>query len=346
MKSLAQVTPRKGCDVGLAHKRPVWLETGHKLAAASMRSPTGDRRSLMRYVWDVSGDCQSPVVMERHHRPSAPHRRRVTEKQAILHPLVQAALRAFPGAVVDGVRTPAFTEARMIKVARGETPLPVTCEITARCRRCDNCRRYRARKWSARARVEIAKSVRTWFGTITLSDEQYFRLVSVTRARLSRGGTDLEALSTAARFEEIGATIGVELTKYFKRVRKQSQGRLRYILVAEAHTSGKHHYHALVHECDAAGPIRKKVLDRQWRMFGFTKWRLVPRSDSTDVRKAAWYVCKYISKGVLARVRASSRYGQTEMESDGLEQIQPPRNGPAAGAAAVTRRSMTLPSGE
>lgn len=291
-------------------KRPgQYLEVGHKMAYTALVAGKGERKSLTRYEVDVSGDCERPSVSERHWRPSPRHRRKMTEAQAIRHPLVAAALAAFPGSVVGHVRVPAFTESKMITVDQS-SPLPVTVQLTARCRKCPRCLRVRARLWFARARAEVAKSSRTWFGTLTLSDESYFRFVSQTRHRLFLGGTDLDALPAAVRFGEINREIGIELQKYLKRVRKQSEAKLRYILVAEAHKSGKHHYHALVHECEAAKPVRKIVLDGQWnKTMGFTQWRLVHKETSEDVNKAAWYVCKYVSKDAAARVRASSHYG-------------------------------------
>lgn len=96
----------------------------------------------------------------------------------------------------------------------------------------------------------------------------------------------------------------MEITKYLKRVRKKSGAPLRYILVAEAHKSGLPHYHMLIHECDPSRQVRHKDLTAAWS-WGFTRFKLVETSNT------AWYVCKYLSKAQLARVRASVRYGLT-----------------------------------
>ena len=78
--------------------------------------------------------------------------------------------------------------------------------------------------------------------------------------RLAAGGTDLALLSADEQREELSREYGAEITKYFKRIRKNSDAPLRYILVQEQHKSGLPHFHALIHERDAARPIRLRAV--------------------------------------------------------------------------------------
>lgn len=307
----------------------VFLETGHRLAVRAL-CEGGDRQSLVRYTWDVSGGCLAPVYRELHVRPSPPHRRRTTEREAVLHPDVLAVLRAFPGATIERVDVAAFKPTRFIVVRRGETAIPVTIEMQVRCRRCEDCLRRRAAKWWFAAKAETASSARTWFGTLTLSPEWHMRSKLLACERLKvRAGIDFEALAPEDQFKERHAEIGKLITLWLKRVRKQSEAALRYLLVAEAHKSGLPHYHCLVHETFRDRPVRKSTLERQWS-YGYTAWRLVDPA-------AAGYVTKYLSKSALARVRASKGYG-TASPDPAARVLPPPEAAGAAGAA------MTLPA--
>ena len=175
--------------------------------------------------------------------------------------------------------------------------------LHTRCRKCETCMRLRASEWTYRAISEVREAARTWFGTLTLSPESQHLMVSRARQRLWSGGTDFDMLSPNDQFSERMREIGREVTLYLKRVRKESGAALRYIIVAEAHLSGAPHLHILVHEADIEKPVRYATLAKQWKL-GFTKFKL-----ARDV-KAAAYVCKYISKALMARVRASQSYGK------------------------------------
>ena len=178
-----------------------------------------------------------------------------------------------------------------------------TLYMRVRCRMCDACKRLKQALWTARAERENVTGLRNWFGTLTLSPTAHHHIVSRCRAKLGRGGTDYDGLSHEEQFSEWMTEVSREVTLYIKRVRKESGAPLRYLLVAEAHKSGLPHLHLLVHEQDSSAPVRYRTLSTQWKL-GFTKFNLV------DGMKAARYVCKYISKSAMARVRASLRYGQ------------------------------------
>lgn len=180
---------------------------------------------------------------------------------------------------------------------------PLTVILYTRCRKCPPCLGRRRNLWAARARDEVQLATRTWFATLTLAPAAHWMLECRASARLTEGGVDLRKLPPDEAFAEIVKEYSAELTKFFKRVRKNSGAKLRYLLVAEPHKSGKPHFHALIHEIGSEVPIRHAVLRSAWDL-GFTKFKLVER----DV-KACWYVAKYLAKSVASRVRASLAYG-------------------------------------
>jgi len=183
------------------------------------------------------------------------------------------------------------------------TVKPYSVEMTVRCRKCGWCLMQRRHLWAHRAIEEYNRSARTWFGTLTLHPESHFR--ALTRARsqdLQRSSVPWDDLSPQDKFCALVKEHGRELTLFVKRVRKNSGAPMRYLMVAEAHKSGLPHFHILVNEADFMLPVRKAVLKAAWSE-GFTRWSLV-----SDPRAAA-YVCKYLAKDALTRVRASARYG-------------------------------------
>lgn len=159
--------------------------------------------------------------------------------------------------------------------------------------------------WYARAITETMQSTRTWFGTITLHPDAVHQGLIRARRQSARAGLIWEEMTPHEQFRELHKQNGLELQLWLKRVRKQSKATFRFLLVAEAHKSGLPHYHCLIHEQDGGGVVRHAVLSQQWTK-GFTNFKLV-----TDAKQAG-YLCKYLSKSALARVRASKLYGQKE----------------------------------
>lgn len=254
------------------------------------------RKSITRVEWDVSGPCQAPVMREMFARPPADERDEVAKFTA-------AITRLFPGAEVTRSAPPdrRRTRDRYITVKPG-TKIPLVLTMALPCRKCDRCRARRQRRWSARARAETRSSVRTWFGTLTMRPDAHMTMLSRARVRLAHQGVDFDKLPFGEQFIERHKESSVELTKYLKRVRKESGAKIRYLMVAEHHKSGLPHYHLLVHEQDKDCGVKHATLSNQWSL-GFEKWRLV-----TDLREAT-YLCKYLSKATVARVRASGAYG-------------------------------------
>jgi len=200
--------------------------------------------------------------------------------------------------------------------------------------------------WAGRAIEEINKAERTYMGSFTMSPAEHEFLDMRVAQRLLRGGTNFYELSPSAQFAEQTKEFGWELTKWFKRVRKERSNNFRYLLVAEKHDSpetspemkGRPHFHILIHEQQAGCLVHgspslaldtgrdgelemRKVrgpngvythavyltddafIRKQWQ-FGFTKFRYCFDA------KSAYYVCKYLTSEMGARVRASNRYGK------------------------------------
>ena len=271
MISNAQLTPR-------AARRVVHSSWARALARHALQMG-GERYSLHEIRWDCSGGCEAPVRVLFEGRPEA---------------------RPFTHLGARGLHTRQF-----VHYADGfDRDQLMSVLMLTRCRRCRVCLRARQFAWSQRAKFELGNSARTWFGTLTLrADEQYLAELRARRDLRGRS-VDFDKLSPEAQFKARHNAVSPELTKWLKRVRKESGASARYLLVAEAHKSGLPHYHVLIHEVGDRDRIGERVLRRQWKL-GHSKFNLVDAGDP----KAAHYVCKYLSKAAEARVRASVRYG-------------------------------------
>lgn len=231
------------------------------------------RVSLNRLIWQCHGNCLNPWVTEVYGRP-----------------------RNHSG--------DPFRPDKHFTFKGGQMPLCV--EISTRCRKCDKCRKARADEWRYRAREELRRAARSWFGTLTLSPAAHYRVLCEARAHASARAVPWATLTDDERFKRVALTSLKEVTKYIKRVRKQSGVPLRYICVTERHKSGLPHFHLLVHEVELR-PVTHKILSSQWTL-GFEKWRLVPFEDLNSAR----YVTKYLTKDAKTRIRASQLYGQPQ----------------------------------
>jgi len=218
---------------------------------------------------DISGGCQSPCTMEMVSR----------EGQRVTH-LKRDGIIRYKTAVHGFMRVILHTK----------------------CRKCDHCRRKRSQMWFHKAKAEFAGASRNWFGTLTFTLDEHFMCETRCRATLAVQGVDFDALPDPEKFSERVKDLGRLVTLWIKRVRKNSNAPFRYLMIAEAHKTGLPHFHVLLHEQDFAQPIRKVVLQEAWP-HGFSNMKL-----AKDER-AALYVCKYLSKAMMARVRASLHYG-------------------------------------
>lgn len=256
--------------------------------AAHALSKGGKQVSPLRVEWDVSGRCLAPVARD---LQATPYRSRFVRQRL-------SALA--PSEWCEQVENTWI-------VYRPKWQHGFTVSMTVKCRKCERCRMERRNLWANRARREIACAHRTWFGTMTLRPEVYMRALNECRKADSTNGDDFDVRPFTEQFSRIHSRIGVEITKFVKRVRDVSGGPIRCLLVAEAHQSGVPHYHALIHEAAAGAYVKERCLSSQWPL-GFSKWRLVG-----SLREAG-YVCKYLSKDCAARVRASQSYGSASLE--------------------------------
>lgn len=182
-------------------------------------------------------------------------------------------------------------------------------ELKVRCRKCPNCARFRSAMWRDRARTEIALWPVSYLGTLTLTPDEQYRSLLIAQQSLAEQAVRIDELSEAEIFRERCSVIGEWFTLYMKRVRKALGTPMRYLLVAEAHRSGLPHLHVLLHECERYSQDAWdtfSVLKSQWP-HGHCTFNGIER----DMR-ASYYVCKYLSKSALARVRASRFYGDVE----------------------------------
>lgn len=203
---------------------------------------------------------------------------------------------------------------------RDDPPGSLYLDVWTRCRKCDNCKRSKARMWKHRAAAETRNSARTWFGTLTLSMPWHHTMYARARARVLSQGVEFDLLSAGEQFGLVHNQISPEITKLLKRVRATFgfyPAPVRHLVVTESHegggeADGTHHYHVLLHELTPDYPVRHKQLASQWKL-GFSKWKLVDTPD-----EAASYVGKYVGKALRSRVMASEAYGEClpwEMEA-------------------------------
>lgn len=246
---------------------------------------------------NLAGNCESPIM-----RPMVGMRDSVLHQQKALW----EHLRAEPWLdyhVGHGFRDDSYGwTSRPLHDQK-----PVHVDIAVRCRKCRTCLKARSVHWRMRAVSELAAASRSWFGTLTLSPDSQFRMLSKCRLRLAAQRLDFDELGMDDQYRERVREISKEVTKYLKRVRKQSSASFRYMIVAEKHKNGLPHFHLLLHE--GVSPVRHKVLVEQWNL-GFSKFNLV------EGKHPAFYVAKYLAKSAEARVRASVGYGAAVQKVD------------------------------
>lgn len=167
-------------------------------------------------------------------------------------------------------------------------------DIITKCRKCQECRRARASSWRYRALTEFQRASRVWFCTFTVNP--HHRALYALRAG-------------SWQFLPVYREFSKDFTLYLKRLRKASGAKFKYLLVAEEHKDGFPHLHALIYE--RQGTVLKKQIQTEWKV-GFSQARIC---ESPTV----FYVCKYITKQIVARVRASLYFGKDELTHSDLE---------------------------
>ena len=126
---------------------------------------------------------------------------------------------------------------------------------------------------------------------MTLSPQEQYR--ALCEAQIHGASDAKRRLSTIKRW----------LTLALKRLRANTGARIRFLAVFENHKSQLPHLHVLIHEY--SGTVTARNIQACWP-HGFSKAKLV---QDDNPRRAAFYVCKYLLKSSLTRVRASLRYG-------------------------------------
>lgn len=162
-------------------------------------------------------------------------------------------------------------------------------------------------EWRERAKVECDVAFRNWKGTLTFHPDQHAAALMAAIGSASMRLGDFHEGDREQRFIAVHRVLSQHVTRWLKRVRKESGARFRYIVVAEYHhdqLDGLPHYHCLIHEQLGQPRVLKAVLREQWTPNGFSKWKLCE-----DTQHDVDYACKYLSKEAAARVRASQFYG-------------------------------------
>lgn len=274
------------------HKRDV-----QRLIGRAFNTDRGRVRILApgQVRWDCAGDCEQPFIVSLegrdHHMGDDPNGKHCRPAYSWVDQLGYSA-------VSEGV--PFGDDPSMSDFMRFRGPLFL--DIETQCRKCAPCLRRRAARWAYRARYELALSYRTWFATFTADPETHFVFECRAASAMGSRGSLWSLATDDVQFKARCSEFGKELTKYFKRIRKNTEVPIRYILVAEAHKSGLPHFHALIHETSDKR-VSWRDLSKEWT-FGFSKFKLTDNDPKT-----ARYVTKYLSKQALARVRASLHYG-------------------------------------
>jgi hypothetical protein len=158
--------------------------------------------------------------------------------------------------------------------------------------------------------AEIGRSDRSWFVTLTWRPEDRLKADYAADLRMVKAGIDKTPANIfPARLKALAPAV----TLWLQRLRKglctegESPVSFRYLLVWEAHRDGFPHAHLLLHERPGQ-TLTKRRVQREWKS-GFSNCRLVVSQDPEDIHRSAAYVCKYIAKSMLSRVRASRSYG-------------------------------------
>lgn len=203
---------------------------------------------------------------------------------------------------------------------------------------------------------------RTWFGTLTVAPEWQRDAVAAAFAKWadSTGRSSAEWWDEPQcdeRFRLVRDEMVGWVQRYWKRLRtgvkrcercypakpRKKSGEwdhppaaFKYYLVFERHRSGLPHIHWLLHE--TGDPILLKQLECAWP-HGFTKVKLVK---GNDIRRAAFYVSKYLGKAVQARQIASTGYAKhksrpNDREREGGQGPTNERDEGASEASDVTR---------
>lgn len=192
-----------------------------------------------------------------------------------------------------------------------QPPRTDTAYLKVRCRKCPRCLDLRRRQWTAKAMLETKLSSRSWFVTLTFDPQRRWLAKAAAESRTRRRRAEgWSMLTPDERYRAIERETSPEVTRWLKRLRKNSGAALRYLLVSEKHSDGFPHYHVLIHEA-AGSSATKRAIQGAW-VAGFSNAKVIAAHDV----KATYYVCKYLNKSASTRVRASQHYGSARHAAD------------------------------
>lgn len=188
--------------------------------------------------------------------------------------------------------------------------------MKVRCRKCSTCLRARTNYWGYAAMNQTIQTekagLRTWFGTLTFTRDfqQELLMRAIDRHMIEAKTSDVPEWFRDElcdqRFAAVRREVVKEVQRFWKRLRKAGHA-FKYFVVIERHKSGLPHVHFLLHEQEAR--ILKRHIQAEWP-FGFSNVSIVGGKGrfAAAPQRAAWYVCKYLSKSTQARQLASLGY--------------------------------------
>lgn len=183
-------------------------------------------------------------------------------------------------------------------------PFKVFFDMWVRCRRCDACLKLRRSEWYRRVSVEVERAPRTWFATLTFEPNLRAKILATAQVDMARRGLDYEAEAEEERTAALNRAARNYVTLWLKRVRKNTNALIRYVIVLELHEDGFPHYHAMIHVI--AGQVGERDLRYAWDN-GFSRFKLIEKEH-------AGYIVKYLTKALGARIRASISYGNASYD--------------------------------
>jgi len=183
---------------------------------------------------------------------------------------------------IEGRLTPSLVDSdlkSLLVTSDSLRGIPLSITLALRCRACDNCLKAKKNRWFHRCKRECERASRNWFVTLTLG----------------RTMRQLEDKQILVEFQK-------HVTKFFKRIRKNSKCKFRYLAIYELHKDGTPHAHIIIH--DTTGLLLHRHIASEWRI-GFEKTKLV----DNKIQKTVSYVVKYLLKNPVTRIRSSLNYG-------------------------------------
>lgn len=263
---------------------------------------------------------------------------------------------------------------RALYVDVPRTPAPLKAGMLVRCRTCRSCLRAKQREWERRANLEwFATLHRTiewfpgrkrpgcgvWFFTGTYAPSIHAEAQWYATSELAKRGIKFVELPERAQWDALMQVYyGPRIDKFLARLRKHAT--FRYLMVAEPHrggglNDGRLHIHCLFFEA-SADKDRRLTYERvrhAWKYqpgAGFMEFKLKGDDPSVDARRliggVVAYLCKYMTKSLSTRIRASQNFGYPEIAMDrriaSMQAELGARDAVAEGEASCGGRSATI----